>query len=1112
EFAKDLYARTKQFGASRGSTAFATFLAAFKILLFRLTAQEDVVVGIGTAGQSIIGIDFLVGHCVNTLPLRNRIHPDQPFTDFLKSVNRSFLEGYEHQNYTFGTLLQKLNLGRDPSQTPLISVMYNMDQELKGLSFGQLDFELYPDPNPYVNFDLSFNLCEKQGGLILECEYNRDLLDATTIRRWLGHYQSLLEEILSDPDQPISALSVLSTTQREQLLLEWNHTDQPYPRDQCVHEIFEAQASRSPDAIAVVFEGKELTYGELNRRANLLAHYLRALGVGPDVLVGICLERSLEMVIALLATLKAGGAYVPLDPAYPKERLSFMIRDAKVEVLLTQQRWIKLLPEHETRAFCLDPNWERLVKKKIENPVSATTPENLAYVIYTSGSTGRPKGVEVPHRGITRLLFGVDYAQLDSTQTFCHMAPISFDAATFELWGALLYGAKCVLYPGTFPTPAELKAVLQQHKVSVLWLTASLFNTVIDEAPEGLSKVRQLLIGGEPLSVKHVRRALDLLPETQIVNCYGPTESTTFACSYPIPRQLEESLRSVPIGRPISNTRAYILDARLERVPVGIPGELYIGGDGLARGYLNRPELTAQKFIRNPFSSNPSSRLYKTGDLARYLPNGNVEFVGRMDNQVKVRGFRIELGEIENILGRHPGVKKAVVLAREDNPGDKRLVGYIVPQRQLDLSTDGLRSYLKDRLPDYMVPSAFVFLDDLPLTPNGKIDRKTLPIPDQNRSRLVGSYQSPRTTMEEALARIWSEVLGVEKVGINDNFFDLGGHSLLAVRAVNLIKKRIGQTIRIADIFQASTVERMASFLHDDEVATPCSSLVPLQTEGSKPVFFWVHGDASSAYLPRYLDPEQRLYGLQHQSTDGQPAVYRSVEDIATHYLEEIYTVQPHGPYRLGGNCFGGLVAFEMAHQLQKRGESVDLLALLNPASPRTRASKVRYSPISTLVNELPHFLQVLLSFRLSGRSNDALKKVKGSISAAIRKPLRSVKKAAQKAICTICERFSLSIPVSLRSRYILEIYFQALQFYVLRPFQGDMVLFLSQDFPRERRVYWSKQSTGIVTIHDVPGDHTGVLEDENVKVWAEKLASCLEAVELEQPEVEKAVRALALH
>jgi thioesterase domain-containing protein/acyl carrier protein len=504
--------------------------------------------------------------------------------------------------------------------------------------------------------------------------------------------------------------------------------------------------------------------------------------------------------------------------------------------------------------------------------------------------------------------------------------------------------------------------------------------------------------------------------------------------------------------------------------------------------------------------------LYKTGDLVRYLPDGNIEFVGRMDNQIKMRGFRIELGEIENIIVRHPGVREAVVLVRENNPGDKRLVAYIVPRPKLDLTTSKLRSYLKDQLPEYMVPSVFVLLDHLPLTPNGKIDRKALPIPDQNRSAIVESYQSPRTIMEESLASIWAEVLGVKKVGIHDNFFDLGGHSLLAVRVVNLIKKRIGRTVRIASIFQAPTVERMTSVLHDHESTTPYSSLVPLQTKGSKPAFFWVHGEGSDAYLPRYLDSEQRLYGLQHQSTDGQPALYRTVEGIATHYLKEIYTVQPHGPYRLGGNCFGGLVAFEMANQLLKEVKKVDLFVLLNPASRKTGTSKVVSPPIWTKVNDQRHLLQLISSFRSGSHWNDVLNRVKGRMSGHMLNLVGSVKRATQKTICTIYECLGVSIPVSLRSRYILEIYAQALQYYVARPFQGDMVVFLGQDFPRQLRVNWSKQCTGSVTIHDVPGDHAGVLEDRNVKVWAVKLAACLEALELEQRDVERAVRAFRFH
>jgi amino acid adenylation domain-containing protein len=521
--------------------------------------------------------------------------------------------------------------------------------------------------------------------------------------------------------------------------------------------------------------------------------------------------------------------------------LAFQIADSRASVILSQQRLLAGLPEQPVRVVCLDRVGPEADRQSAANPHSALRAEHLAYIIYTSGSTGRPKGVEVPHRGITRLLFGVDYAQLDSTQTFCHMAPISFDAATFELWGALLYGAKCVLYPGTFPTPAELKEVLHQNKVSVLWLTASLFNTVIDEAPEALSEVRQLLIGGEPVSVKHVRRALDLLPETQIVNCYGPTESTTFACCYPIPRQLDESLRSVPIGRPISNTRVYILDARLEPVPVGIPGELYIGGDGLARGYLNRPELTAERFIAIPLGHESEERLYKTGDRVRYEASGNIEFLERIDKQVKIRGFRIEPAEIEAFLGQYPGLRDAVVLAREQMSGDKRLVAYVLRDPDHDFTSRELRKFLKRHLPEYMVPSTFIFLDSLPLTPNGKVDYHALPDPRYEDMQEC-EYVAPRDETERVLCRVWSELLGVSTVGLDDNFFALGGHSLLAAKLFTRLDEEFGRSLSLGVLFRAPTVRLLAECYRTSVGSQGSSVIVPLSTGGKLPPVFAVPG------------------------------------------------------------------------------------------------------------------------------------------------------------------------------------------------------------------------------------------------------------------------------
>jgi amino acid adenylation domain-containing protein len=592
--------------------------------------------------------------------------------------------------------------------------------------------------------------------------------------------------------------------------VEWNNTKTDYPKDQCIHQLFEVQATRSPEHIAVVCEEQRLSYGELNARANQLAHYLKKRGVGPEVLVGLCLERSLELVVGLLGILKAGGAYVPLDPSYPAERLAFMLKDTSAPVLLTQQNIKPRLPQHEGLTICLDTEWSTIVEQSDANPAHKTDSDQLAYVIYTSGSTGIPKGVAVPHRGVLRLVFGVDYACLDAEQSFLLLAPISFDASTFELWAPLLHGARCTLFPERVPTMESLGRIIKKEQITVLWLTASLFNRVIDDAPEILAGVRQLLTGGEALSIKHVRRAQELLEHTQLINGYGPTESTTFACCYALSRPLKETLTSVPIGRPISNTRLYILDAQMALVPVGVAGELYISGDGLARGYLNSPELTAERFIHNPFSDDKEARLYKTGDLSRYLPDGNIEFLGRLDHQVKIRGFRIELGEIEAMLGKHPEVKNAIVLASEDDPGEKRLVAYIVSKGRMELSIVELRNYLKEKLPEYMLPSAFVSLKELPLTPNGKVDRKALPVPNQERPELGETFVAPRTPVEELLAEIWAQVLGLDQLGINDNFFELGGHSLLATQVISRVINTVRVKVPLRSLFQAPTVADMA--------------------------------------------------------------------------------------------------------------------------------------------------------------------------------------------------------------------------------------------------------------------------------------------------------------
>ena len=675
--------------------------------------------------------------------------------------------------------------------------------ELPGLTlnFNEIDTET-------ANFDLTLFLEETDRGLTATWEYSTNLFQPSTIARMHGHFQILLEGIIANADTRLCELPLLSDRDRHQLLIEWNNTQVDYPKDSTIHQLFEAQAERTPDAIAVVFEDQKLTYGELNKRANQVAHYLQKLGVKPEVLVGICTERSLDAIVGLLGILKAGGAYVPLDPTYPKERLSFMLEETQVPVLLTQAHLAASLPAHQAHLICLDSDWEIIAQHGEENPAPLVTSSNLAYVMYTSGSTGKPKGASVTQRGVLRLVKGSNYANLSAEEVFLQLAPISFDAATFEIWGSLLNGAQLVVMPAHTPSLQELGRAIRQNQITTLWLTAGLFHLMVDEQLEDLKQVQQLLAGGDILSVSHVLKLLREAKGCRLINGYGPTENTTFTCCYSI-TDASQIVKSISIGRPISNTQVYILDSQLQPVPIGVPGELYIAGDGLARGYFNRPELTARAFISNPFSGEPDARLYKTGDRACYLPDGNIEFLGRSDNQIKVRGFRIEIGEIEAALSQHPDVREAVVVVREDEPGNKCLVAYAAFGQEGAIAPSELGSFLKEKLPEYMLPSAFVLLEALPLTPNGKVDRKALRAPDTENFPLNAAF-APRTREEELLAEIWRNVLGVKQIGIGDNFFELGGHSLLATQLIAKVRETFQVELPLRSLFQSPTVESLA--------------------------------------------------------------------------------------------------------------------------------------------------------------------------------------------------------------------------------------------------------------------------------------------------------------
>ncbi len=808
-FPVPLYKEIRKMGAQNKCTLFATLLAAFSVWLHRLGREEDLVVGIPTAGQTLVENQNLVGHCVNFLPLRIGVSGSTSFVSLLSSVKQVVLNAFDHQNYTFGRLLQKLKLHRDPSRPPLVSVAFNVDRLGDKPDLSGLDSTFRIVPKQFANFDFFFNVFETESELVLDCTYNSDLFEVPTVRRWLGHFQTLLEGIAANPTRRISEISLLTPAEQHQLLVEWNQTTSEYPRERCIHQLFEDCVEQTPEATAVICGEDQLTYRELNQQANQLAHHLRKLGVGPGVLVGICMERSLDMVVSLLAILKASGAYVPLDSDYPRERLAFMLEDTNSPVLLTQSALRERLPSSQVQVVCIDTDRPLMAQEATGNPTPETRPENLAYVMYTSGSTGQPKGVMVEHRSVVRLVRGTNYAHFGPNEVILQLATVSFDASTFEIWGALLNGGRLVLMPTYTPSLVDLGRSIRQHHITTLWLTAGLFHLMVEQRLEDLKPLRQLLAGGDVLSPPHVRKVLQGLGHTELINGYGPTENTTFTCCH-LMKPGDVVADTVPIGRPISNTQVYLLDAHLQPVPIGVPGELYVGGDGLARGYLNRPELTAEKFILNPFVKEPGARLYKTGDLARYRTDGNVEFLGRRDQQVKIRGFRVELGEIEAALQQHAGVAEAVVVAREDSAIEKRLVAYVVQKGVGELSFGELRTLLKAKLPDHMVPSSFVRLEAFPLTPNGKVDRHALPAPESMHLDTSHGYVAPRTPTEEVLADIWAQVLGLDQVGVQENFFDLGGHSLLSLRVVSELEKRTGICIQPQQLI-LETLEQIAA-------------------------------------------------------------------------------------------------------------------------------------------------------------------------------------------------------------------------------------------------------------------------------------------------------------
>jgi amino acid adenylation domain-containing protein len=809
---EQLTEQLKQFSAHEQVTLFMTLFAAFQVLLYRYSGQQDVVVGTAVANRDRPELANLIGFFVNNLVLRTDLSGNPTVRECLARVRQVALDGFVHQDVPFDRLVEVLRPARTLDRSPLFQTMFILqnwpltDLELPGVLVSPLEFDA-----GLSRFDLSIEAVEKANTNTLQFtfEFNHDLFDAASIARMQRHYQTLLEAMIAHPEQTIGTLPLLTPDERQQLLVEWNDTAAPYPDTRCVHHLIEAQAEQTPDAEAVRFGEVSLTYRELIRRANQLAHRLRALGVGPDTLVGVSVDRTHEMVVALLGVWKAGGAYVPLDPSYPTERLAFMAQDAGLRALITEASLLGAVPDPGCPVLCLDRDRADIVSQPETTPAVDATPTQLAYVIYTSGSTGRPKGVLLEHRSVVNFLSSMQRTPgLANTDCLFSVTTLSFDIAGLELYLPLITGARVVLASRTVASDGMLLAeAIRESGATVMQATPATWRLLLESGwreGQGL----KLLCGGEALPRQ---LATDLLATgAELWNMYGPTETTIWSTTY----RVDPDRDPVPIGRPIANTMLYVLDEHRNPVPVNVAGELYIGGAGLARGYHHRPELTAERFVANPFVSEPGARMYRTGDQVRYRADGTVEYMGRLDTQVKVRGFRIELGEIESVLATHERVRQAVVVVREDVPGDQRIVAYLVTSPGAPLTMTELRTWLSDRLPQFMIPSAVVQLGQLPLTPNGKVDRKALPAPQGMAHESSTPFVSPHNAVEGAVADIWRTILRVDRVGTNDNFFDLGGHSLLVVQLQSKLRERFQSEVSLMELFRRPTVAAIAEYLN----------------------------------------------------------------------------------------------------------------------------------------------------------------------------------------------------------------------------------------------------------------------------------------------------------
>ncbi len=1046
-----------------GVTLFTALLTVFKVLLYRYSGKSDIIVGTPVANRRRIELESLLGLFVSTVVLRTDLSNDLTVRDLMRMVHNNVLDAHEHQDFPFEMLVDLIRPDRNLTQPPLFQTAFVFQNTPLSRT--------YDTTSGGATFELSLYLWDGGDDIPASFEYNADLFEANTIARMTSHFLTLAEVIVADPGRRLSELPMLTTAERVQVLEIWNDTTTAYPRDETISSIFKAQVDATPDAIALIAPGAgssepiRLTYRELDQQANKFANYLQQLDVLPFSNVGIALNRSADFIIAVLATLKCGAAYVPIDNALPADRIVSMLEDSTVSLVIVSSDADPQLPYMDWQVASFEEYRRQQATLKDTHIQGQVTADSIAYVMYTSGSTGKPKGVAVPHRGIVRLVRNTNYVTLTADDVILACAPVSFDASTFEIWGSLLNGGTLVLYPPVIPEPHEIARMVREYHVTTLWLTAGLFHLMAETQPEGFRGLRQLLAGGDVLSPTAVRKALRELDGGVLINGYGPTENTTFTCCHRMTSE-DDVGDTVPIGRPISNTRVYILDSVMRPVAIGVRGELWTSGDGLARGYLNDSNLTASRFLPDPFSRDPNAKIYRTGDIVRYRTDGVIEFVGRVDNQVKIRGFRIELSEVEQALREYPGAIDAAVVAKTIGNGQKQLIGYVVTKESSVASID-VKRFLQQQLPDYAIPSTVVSMEAFPLTVNGKINYAKLPEPTLDTS--IKSTE-PQSAFEAQLLAIWEKVLGITGIGRTDNFFDIGGNSLMALQLLANIEKAIGKRIPATVLFESQTVESLA-------VALGCTldetsgQAVPLQRGGSKPPVFIIPGVNGNVIgyekLAQALGADRPVYGIRSSGLDGEAPPLNRIDAIATQFVEEIRRIQSKGPYRIVGFCMGGIVAYEVAQKLVSAGERVDHLGMIDTWPPMTIPTKLATNQFGQKLIFVGQGVRRHLQTLLKQPQGQRLRYLKQKISIVSEMVAQRDVYRGEHAV--------------LYSDLVMRANQHAAANHVPAPYPGDVDLFLVNDRPMDAykddpRLSWQKLVQGTCTLVSVDGTDSGSL------------------------------------